>query len=83
MAGYGLLWTIIIGCVAGFLAGKIMKGAGFGLLGDLIVGIIGSWLGGWVFGMLGIAAGGKFGVLVMSVVGACLLLWIVRLFKKG
>ncbi len=83
MSGNSLIWTICIGILAGFLAGKIMKGSGFGLLGDLVVGIIGSWLGGWVFGMLGLSAGGTLGWLVMSVVGACLLLFVIRMFKKG
>ena len=73
---------IIIGIVAGFLAGKIMRGGGFGLLINLVVGIIGGLLGGWVFGLLGIAAGGILGSLITSVVGAVLLLWILSLFRK-
>ena len=56
-----VIWYIIIGIVAGFLAGKIMRGGGFGLLINLVVGIIGGLLGGWVFGLLGIAAGGILG----------------------
>ena len=58
-----VIWYIIIGIVAGFLAGKIMRGGGFGLLINLVVGIIGGLLGGWVFGLLGIAAGGILGSL--------------------
>ena len=68
----GVIWYIIIGIVAGFLAGKIMRGGGFGLLINLVVGIIGGLLGGWVFGLLGIAAGGILGSLITSVVGAVL-----------
>jgi uncharacterized membrane protein YeaQ/YmgE (transglycosylase-associated protein family) len=78
-----LLLFLVIGVVAGFLAGKIMRGAGYGLVGDLIVGVIGSFIGVWVFGLLGIAAGGILGLLVASVVGALLLLFVVRLVKKG
>jgi len=78
-----LLLFLVIGIVAGFLAGKIMRGAGFGLVGDLIVGVIGSFIGVWVFGLLGIAAGGILGLLVASVVGALLLLFVIRLVKKG
>jgi uncharacterized membrane protein YeaQ/YmgE (transglycosylase-associated protein family) len=78
-----LLLFLVIGIVAGFLAGKIMRGAGYGLVGDLIVGVIGSFIGVWVFGLLGIAAGGILGLLVASVVGALLLLFVVRLVKKG
>lgn len=77
-----VIWYIIIGIVAGFLAGKIMRGGGFGLLINLIVGIIGGLLGRWVFGLLGIAAGGILGSLITSVVGAVLLLWILSLFRK-
>ena len=78
-----LLLFLVIGVVAGFLAGKIMKGAGYGLVGDLIVGVIGAFIGVWVFGLLGIAAEGIIGLLVAAVVGALLLLFVVRLIKKG
>jgi len=78
-----LLLFLVIGVVAGFLAGKIMRGAGYGLVGDLIIGVIGSFIGVWVFGLLGIAAGGILGLLVASVVGALLLLYVIRLVKKG
>jgi uncharacterized membrane protein YeaQ/YmgE (transglycosylase-associated protein family) len=83
MSTENLLLFLVIGIVAGFLAGKIMKGAGFGLLGDLIVGVIGSFIGVWVFGLLGIVTGGILGLLIASVVGALLLLYIIRLAKKG
>jgi len=78
-----LLLFLIIGVVAGFLAGKIMKGSGYGLIGDLICGVIGSLIGTWVFGLLGISWGGVLGLLVASVVGALLLLYFLRLIKKG
>jgi uncharacterized membrane protein YeaQ/YmgE (transglycosylase-associated protein family) len=77
-----LLLFLVIGVVAGFLAGKIMKGSGYGLVGDLIVGVIGSFIGVWVFGLFGIAAGGILGLLVVAVVGALLLLYVLRLVKK-
>lgn len=83
MSTENLLLFLVIGIVAGFLAGKIMKGAGFGLLGDLIVGVIGSFIGVWVFGLLGISSGGILGLLIAAVVGALILLYIVRLAKKG
>jgi uncharacterized membrane protein YeaQ/YmgE (transglycosylase-associated protein family) len=78
----GFLWEIIIGILAGFLAGKIVKGSGMGILVDLIVGIVGSILGGWIFGLLGLAAYGLIGQLVMATVGAIVLLLIVRAIKK-
>jgi uncharacterized membrane protein YeaQ/YmgE (transglycosylase-associated protein family) len=77
-----LLLFLVIGVLAGFLAGKIMKGSGYGLVGDLIVGVIGSFIGVWVFGLFGIVVGGILGLLVASIVGALLLLYVVRLVKK-
>lgn len=76
------LWFIIIGIVAGWLAGQIMKGGGFGVLGDLVVGVIGAILGGWVFGLLGVQAGGLIGALITATVGAILLIVILRALKK-
>ncbi len=83
MSNQGLITFLVIGLLAGWLAGKIMKGSGFGLLGDLIVGIVGAYLGGWVFGILGLSAYGFLGSLIMALVGALLLLYIIRLVKKG
>lgn len=79
----GFIWFIIIGIVAGYAAGKIMRGGGFGLLVNLILGIIGGVLGGWVFGLMGIVAGGIIGSLVTATVGAILLLWIASLFNRN
>ena len=84
----GFIWSIIIGIVAGYLAGKIMRGGGFGIIVNLILGIIGGVLGGWVFSLLGISAGGILGSLITSTVGAILLLWIgsstnPKRFKKA
>ena len=78
----GFLWFIIIGIVAGFVAGTLMRGGGFGILVNLVVGIIGAVLGGWVFGLLGIATTGIVGSLVTATVGAIILLWIVSLFQR-
>lgn len=75
------LWYIIIGIIAGYFAGKIMRGGGFGLLINLLLGIIGGVLGGWIFGLLGIATTGIIGSLITSIVGAILLLWIASLFR--
>ena len=78
----GFLWFIIIGIVAGFVAGTLMRGGGFGILVNLVVGIIGAVLGGWVFGLLGITTTGIVGSLVTATVGAIILLWIISLFNK-
>jgi len=77
------LWFIIIGAIAGWLAGQIMKGSGFGLLVNILVGIAGAVIGGWVFGLLGIATGsGLIGSLITALVGAIILLWVISLFKR-
>ncbi len=73
-----LLWQIVIGILAGWLAGKIMRGRGFGVLMDLLIGIVGSLLGGLVFGVLGLYASGLIGSLVVATAGAMMLLYLVR-----
>jgi uncharacterized membrane protein YeaQ/YmgE (transglycosylase-associated protein family) len=79
----GLLWFLIIGAIAGWLAGQFMKGSGFGLLGDIVVGVIGAFLGGWLFGKLGIwPGGGLLGSLIVAFVGAVILLFLVRLIRR-
>jgi uncharacterized membrane protein YeaQ/YmgE (transglycosylase-associated protein family) len=76
-----LVWQIVIGILAGFLAGKIMQGRGFGILVDLLLGIVGSVIGGFVFGILGLYSAGLVGQLVVATVGAMLLLFLVRQLK--
>lgn len=77
------LYFIIIGAVAGWIAGNIMKGGGFGLLVNIILGVIGGIVGGWAFALLGMAStGGLMGSLVTSVVGAVLVLFVAGLIKK-
>ena len=76
------LWYILIGLVAGWLAGLIVKGSGSGLLLNLVIGVIGSVLGGWLFGLMGLDANGKLGSLITATVGAILLLLIVSLFTR-
>ncbi|HUJ31802.1 MAG TPA: GlsB/YeaQ/YmgE family stress response membrane protein [Candidatus Acidoferrum sp.] len=78
-----LIWTILIGILAGFLAGQVVKGRGMGVLVDLLVGIVGSVLGGWIFGILGLAAYGLIGRLVVAFVGAVVLLLLVRALKRA
>ncbi|MCE3001737.1 MAG: GlsB/YeaQ/YmgE family stress response membrane protein [Xanthomonadaceae bacterium] len=74
---------IIVGGIAGWLAGKLMKGGGFGVIVNVLLGIVGSVVGGWLFGVLGISVGSGFiGSLASATVGAIVLLAIVGLFKK-
>ena len=79
-----LIAFLLIGAVAGWLAGLLMHGGGFGLLGNIVIGIIGAFIGGFLFGLVGISAGsGLIGSLITAVVGAAVLLFIVGLFKKS
>lgn len=76
------LWFLIIGAVSGWIAGKLFTGSGFGLLGNIVVGIIGGIVGGWVAGLLGIGGGNIIWKIIISVVGAWILLFIIGLFSK-
>ncbi len=79
----GLFWFIIVGLIAGWLAGQVMKGGGYGVIVDIILGVLGSIVGGWVLGMLGIwPGGGIIGAVIVPFVGAVVLVWITRLIKK-
>lgn len=78
-----LIYTLLIGALAGWLAGQIMKGRGFGLLGNIVVGIVGAILGGYLSGILGISISGDLGALITAVLGAIVLLFVVGLIKKA
>jgi uncharacterized membrane protein YeaQ/YmgE (transglycosylase-associated protein family) len=77
-----LAW-IVVGLIAGWLAGQVMKGGGYGVLVDIILGILGGFLGGWIFGLLGIGAGGMIGSIIVAFVGAVILVGITRLIKRA
>jgi len=77
-----IITMLVIGGVAGWLAGLVMKGAGFGILGNVIVGIIGGFIGGWLLSLVNIGMSGTIGTILGSVLGAVVLLFIVGLFKK-
>ena len=79
-----LIVILIVGLIAGWLAGKIMRGSGFGIIGDIIIGIIGAFIGTWLWGALHLPVIANFWVsaIVISTVGACVLLFIIRLIKR-
>lgn len=78
-----LILFLLIGAIAGWIAGKLLRGGGFGLIGNLVVGIVGAVIGGHLFSYLGVSAGdGLIGSLVTAVIGALVLLFIVGLIKK-
>ena len=79
-----MIGTIIIGLLAGWLAGKVMRGSGFGLIGDLILGLVGGVVGGWLFAQLNVAGpSGAIGSLVVATIGAIVLVWITHLIRHA
>jgi uncharacterized membrane protein YeaQ/YmgE (transglycosylase-associated protein family) len=80
---HGILAWLIIGAVAGWLAGVLVKGGGFGILVDILVGIVGAFIGGWLAGVLGIGVGGSMlASIVTATLGAVVLLVLLRLIKR-
>ncbi|MFN3462736.1 MAG: GlsB/YeaQ/YmgE family stress response membrane protein [Terricaulis sp.] len=78
-----LIW-ILVGAIAGWLAGLVVRGFGFGLIGNIVVGIIGAFLGGWLLGVLGVAIGaGIINTIFTAFIGAVVLLLIVRVIKRA
>jgi uncharacterized membrane protein YeaQ/YmgE (transglycosylase-associated protein family) len=78
------VWFVLIGLVAGWLAGKLMKGGGFGVVGDIVVGVLGALLGGFLFSSLGLAAGGGLiGSIIVATIGAIVLIFLLRLIKRA
>ena len=72
---------LVIGLIAGWLAGVLVKGRGFGILGDIIVGIVGAEIGGWIYSRLGVTTYGFASAVLMAFVGAVALLAVIRLVK--
>ena len=83
LSNESIIVILFVGLVAGWLAGKVMKGGGYGVAVDIILGILGGVLGGWLFGMVGWQGGGLIASLVVAFIGAVILVWITRLFKKA
>ena len=78
-----IVW-ILVGLIAGWLAGQVMKGGGYGVLVDILLGIVGGLVGGWIFGLLGIwPGGGIIGSIIVAFVGAVILVGITRLIKRA
>jgi uncharacterized membrane protein YeaQ/YmgE (transglycosylase-associated protein family) len=80
---HSILWWLLIGLIAGWLAGTVARGRGFGCVVDVILGLVGAVIGGWIFERLGIAAFGFWGSLAAATVGAIVLVAIARLFAGG
>ena len=78
-----LVWWIVVGLIAGFLAGLVMRGGGFGIVGDIVVGILGAIIGGFVAGLLGLGASGFVGSIIIAFLGACILIAVLRAVSGG
>jgi len=79
-----LLWFLIVGLIAGWLAGVLVKGGGFGVIGDIVVGVIGAFIGGFLFSTLGVSSGGGLlGSIIVATIGAVVLIFLVRLIKRA
>ncbi len=79
-----VLWWLLVGLVAGFLASQVMRGGGYGLIGDIVVGLIGAFIGGWLAGFLGLGGSSSLIVsIVISFIGACILLAILHAVTRG
>ena len=84
MSGESLLIILLVGLIAGWLAGQIVQGTGFGLIGDLVIGIVGALIGGWLLPQLGIHLGlGLVAAILNATIGAVLLLLVIRLVRGG
>jgi uncharacterized membrane protein YeaQ/YmgE (transglycosylase-associated protein family) len=84
ISGESLIVILFVGLVAGWLAGKVVRGAGFGIIGDIIIGIIGAFIASWLFPKLGIHIGsGLVSEIIFSAIGAIILLLVVRLVRGG
>jgi len=78
-----LIYWVIVGLIAGWAAGKIMKGGGYGTVMDIVLGIVGAVVGGRLLGLFGIYAGGLIGTIIVAIIGAVFLIWLSRMIKKA
>lgn len=77
-ASHSVIWWIIIGIVAGWLTGKVMRGTGYGVLADLVLGMVGALVGGWIFSAMGIATYSLLGSIIVAFIGAVIVIAIFR-----
>ena len=78
-----LIWWAIVGLIAGWAAGKLMKGGGYGTLMDIVLGIAGAIVGGWLVGLIGIRSGGFISTIIVAILGAVFLIWLTRMFRRA
>ena len=78
-----IVWFLLVGLIAGWLAGKLTKGAGFGVPGDIVIGILGAFIGGFLFRLVGLSAAGTIGSIIVATIGAVVLVFVVKTIKKA
>lgn len=78
-----IIWWLIVGLIAGFLASVVMRGGGYGIVGDIVVGIIGAFIGGFLASLLGLGSGGLLWTIFIAFIGACILIAILRMVSGG
>ncbi len=76
--GGNIIWWLVVGLIAGALAGLVMRGGGYGIVGDIIVGLVGALVGGFVAGLLGLGSSGLIGSIIIAFIGACIFIAILR-----
>ncbi|HLI87939.1 MAG TPA: GlsB/YeaQ/YmgE family stress response membrane protein [Ktedonobacteraceae bacterium] len=78
-----IVWWLIVGLVAGFLASLVMRGGGYGIVGDIIVGLVGALIGGFLASLVGLGSTGIIGTIIIAFIGACILIAILRAVTRG
>jgi len=73
-----VLWWLVVGLIAGFLASRVMRGGGYGLIGDIVVGLIGAFIGGWLAGLVGLGTNQLIGSIIIAFIGACILIALLH-----
>lgn len=79
----GIIWWLVVGLIAGFLASLVMRGGGYGIVGDIIVGIVGAIIGGFLASLVGLGSSGLIGMIIIAFIGACILIAILRAVSGG
>ena len=78
-----LIWWLVVGLIAGFLASQVMRGGGYGIVGDIIVGLIGALIGGFLASLVGLGSSGLIGTIIIAFIGACILIALLRAVSGG
>ncbi|GHO81135.1 transglycosylase [Ktedonobacter sp. SOSP1-85] len=78
-----IVWWLLVGLIAGFLASVVMRGGGYGIVGDIVVGLIGAFIGGFLASLVGLGSSGFIGTIIIAFIGACVLIALLRLVSRG